>query len=125
MGQQGEISMDQAHRGYSMADDASSRLNGINPLFMKYVPTDGKFSGQSGYGYRSIESFVEAVRDINSGIARVEDFDHKLASVATTYRTTAVLEAGRRSLDEKRTVHIVYDNSATPGKNFCVPTGYA
>ena len=50
--QRGEINVDQAHRGYSMADDASSRLNGINPLFMKYVPTDGKFSGQTGYGYR-------------------------------------------------------------------------
>lgn len=44
--------MDQAHRGYSMADDASGRLHGINPLFMKYIPTDGKFSGQMGYGYR-------------------------------------------------------------------------
>ena len=35
-----------------MADDSSMRLNSINPLFMKYIPTEGKFSGQSGYGYR-------------------------------------------------------------------------
>jgi D-galacturonate reductase len=74
--------------------------------------------------FRSIESFVDAVRDINSGIARLEDFDHTLASVATTYRTTAVLEAGRRSLDEQRTIRIVYDNAETPGTNHCVPTGF-
>ena len=24
----------------------------VNPLFMKYTPTDGNFSGQMGYGYR-------------------------------------------------------------------------
>lgn len=50
--QGGEINMDQAHRGYSIADDASGRLSGINPLFMKYVPTNGRFSGQNSYGYR-------------------------------------------------------------------------
>lgn len=66
---------------------------------------------------------MDAVRDINCGVARVEDFDHSLASVATTYRTTAVLEAGRRSLDEKRTIRILYENAGLPGKlNAVLPT---
>ncbi len=51
--QDGEINVDQAHRGYSMADDAAG-YRSVNPLFMKYTPTDGKFSGQTGYGYRYV-----------------------------------------------------------------------
>ena len=34
-----------------MADD-SGGYRSVNPLFMKYTPTNGKFSGQLGYGYR-------------------------------------------------------------------------
>lgn len=51
--QEGEINVDQAHRGYSMASDASG-YKSVNPLFMKYTPTNGQFSGQLGYGYRSL-----------------------------------------------------------------------
>lgn len=49
MGQKGEINIDQAHRGYNMAADGIG-YRSVNPLFMKYTPTDGYFSGQSGYG---------------------------------------------------------------------------
>ena len=38
-----------------------------NPLFMKYTPTAGKFSGQQGYGYRSFEAFIDTVASINAG----------------------------------------------------------
>ena len=109
MGQKGEINVDQAHRGYSMADDASG-FRSVNPLFMKYTPTDGEFSGQNGYGYKSFEYFIDAVTRINNGTATVKDFDYSLASLATTFQTTAILEAGRRSLDEKRTVNIMYED---------------
>lgn len=51
MGQKGEINVDQAHRGYNMAADDTGYAS-VNPLFMKYVPRDGKFVGQLGYGYR-------------------------------------------------------------------------
>jgi D-galacturonate reductase len=47
--------VDQAHRGYSMSSDADG-YRSVNPLFMKYTPTDGKFSGQLGYGYRYVSS---------------------------------------------------------------------
>lgn len=49
--QKGEVNVDQAHRGYNMASDEAG-YRSVNPLFMKYTPTDGKFSGQLGYGYR-------------------------------------------------------------------------
>ena len=49
--QKGEVIVDQAHRGYNMADDGGG-YRSVNPLFMKYTPTNGKFSGQLGYGYR-------------------------------------------------------------------------
>eukprot|EP00598_Pedospumella_elongata_P007344 CAMPEP_0184985464 /NCGR_PEP_ID=MMETSP1098-20130426/14130_1 /TAXON_ID=89044 /ORGANISM="Spumella elongata, Strain CCAP 955/1" /LENGTH=464 /DNA_ID=CAMNT_0027509551 /DNA_START=33 /DNA_END=1427 /DNA_ORIENTATION=+ len=117
MGQKGEVNVDQAHRGYNLSVDGTG-YRSANPLFMKYTPTDGKFSGQLGYGYRSIEAFVDAVAAINAGAAMVSQYDHKLASVATTYRTTAILEAGRISLDTQGTVQIKYDNIQEP----CQPT---
>lgn len=117
MGQRGEINVDQAHRGYNMSDEGGYRS--VNPLFMKYTPTDGHFSGQNGYGYRSFEEFIDAVREINSGRTKVSDYDHSLASVVTTYRTTAILEAGRRSLDEgNKAIKLNYDDVNEP----CRPT---
>ena len=71
MGQGGEVNVDQAHRGYNVAVDGSGFAT-VNPLFMKYEPTSGKFSGQLGYGYRSFEAFIgETLSDI-------QQLDHKL-----------------------------------------------
>ena len=100
-----------------MSDDAGG-FKSVNTLFMKYTPTDGKFSGQLGYGYRSFEAFIDAVQTVNSGLKPASSFDHSMASLATTFRTTAILEAGRRSLDEKRTIEIVYEDIS----DYCRPT---
>jgi D-galacturonate reductase len=160
------VNIDQAHRGYNMSTDGDG-YRSLNPLFMKYTPTDGKFSGQMGYGYRcvhvfmylciyvpfvvlfdcstrwsiciclfffllflllfffagdylrSFKEFVDAVALINSGAAEVADFDHRVASIGTTFRTTAILEAGRRSLDGQCSVQILYSDPSKP----CQPTG--
>ena len=99
LGQKGEVQIDQAHRGYSLATDAGGYTS-PNPLFMKYTPdAQGYFSGQSGYGYRSIEAFVDAVEQVRSGLATPADFRGGLATVEDTVLVTAILEAGRRSLD--------------------------
>lgn len=99
MGHAGEVTVDQAHRGYTLATDRDG-YKSANPLFMKYEPgADGRFAGQSGYGYRSIADFVEAARAIRAGEATAADFEGSLATIAETAVTTAVLEAGRRSLD--------------------------
>ena len=55
---------------------------------------------------------------MNCGNATPNDYDEDLASVASTYRTTAILEAGRRSLDENRAVKIIYSDPFHP----CRPT---
>lgn len=111
--QKGEVNVDQAHRGYNMAADGSG-YRSVNPLFMKYTPSDGKFAGQNGYGCRSFEVFIDAVAKLKTGCAAVADYDHSLASIATTYRTTAILEAGRMSLDQQRPVEIVYATTTDP-----------
>jgi D-galacturonate reductase len=99
LGQKGEVQIDQAHRGYSLATDTGG-FTSPNPLFMKYTPdAQGYFSGQSGYGYRSIEAFVDAVEQVRSGLAAPADFRGGLATVEDTVLVTAILEAGRRSLD--------------------------
>ncbi len=62
---------------------------------MRYTPDEKKrFVGQSGYGYRSIENFVNAAREVNSGLSTAEDFDSELATLSKTLLTAAVLEAG-------------------------------
>jgi D-galacturonate reductase len=99
LGHKGEVQIDQAHRGYSLATDEVG-FSSPNPLFMKYTPdAQGFFSGQSGYGYRSIETFIDAVEQVRSCVASPTAFRGGLATVDDTVLVTAILEAGRRSLD--------------------------
>ena len=99
MGHRGEITVDQAHRGFTLATDETG-FSSANPLFMKYTPDhQGFFAGQSGYGYRSIEDFLLAALSIRNKEAVPEDFDGKLATAPDTLLVTAILEAGRKSLE--------------------------
>jgi D-galacturonate reductase len=113
MGTKGEITVDQAHRGASVSTDTNGYVS-INPLFMKYIPTNGMFSGQESYGVKSFENFIDACRDINSGDSKPSDFDDgSLATVQTTFQGTAILAAGRLSLDmDGRPVDIIYDGDS-------------
>jgi D-galacturonate reductase len=81
---------------------------------MKYAPDErGDFAGQSGYGYVSFEKFVDAVADLKDGKVTLDELDKRgLPTLANTLATGAILEAGRRSLDEKRSVDIVIENDA-------------
>lgn len=98
MGQQGEVTVDQAHRGYTIAQDGEP-YGSVNPLFWKPTPSNGKFAGQRTYGYISFEAFLEAAAEINSDRRKVSDFNDTLPTLNTIAGTTAILEAGRRSLD--------------------------
>ena len=100
MGHGGEITVDQAHRGYSMATDGSGYAS-VNPLFWKPArdALTGAFNGQRCYGYISFEAFVDAAAECNAGNATPKDYDGSLPTLATTAGATAILEAGRRSLD--------------------------
>jgi len=101
MGHKGEINIDQAHRGYQVTTDEGGFIS-ANPLYMKYTKdARGRFNGQNGYGYRSIEAFVDACNKIRSGNCIAEDFHEELATLRMTLTCTAILEAGRKSLDNK------------------------
>ena len=104
----GEIRINQAKRGYDVADDSAGQLMWYNPFYMKYAPDeDGNFAGQSGYGYVSMEKFVDGCRAVNAGSLKPSDLDAKgLPTLRNTIATTAILEAGRRSIDENREVKI-------------------
>ncbi|QRV76679.1 oxidoreductase family, NAD-binding rossmann fold protein [Ceratobasidium sp. AG-Ba] len=107
MGEKGAIHIDQAHRGYDVTVDGSGKT-WYNPFYMKYTPSEtGHFDGQRGYGYISIEKFIDASRLVNQGKAKSSDFDKQgFPTIRNTVLTTAILHAGRISLDEKRAVHI-------------------
>jgi len=124
MGYTGEARVDQGHRGYYLDTDESGHLS-VNPLYMKYTPdTQGYFSGQNGYGYRSLEEFVRASSQLNSNSSLApKSFDNSLATIWATATSTAILHAGRISLDNGGApVKFDYDQSGIP-TNFVVDKG--
>lgn len=82
---------------------------------MKYAPDEaGNFAGQSGYGYVSFEKFVDAVTDLKDGKVTLDELDNRpLPTMKNTTATGAILEAGRRSLDEKRPIEIIAGSDGT------------
>ena len=65
-------------------------------LCASYLPgEDGNFAGHHGYGYKSIESFVQAAIDLNEGKVTLDELDVRLPTIKATVMTTAILEAGR------------------------------
>ena len=110
MGHRGELRADQAHRGCTLSADTglaptvggTGALATLNPLYMRYTPDQrGYFAGQQGYGYRSMEAFVEAATEVMGGAATAAEIEAAgvLATASSTLPVTAILEAGRRSLD--------------------------
>ncbi|KAE8373166.1 hypothetical protein BDV26DRAFT_272704 [Aspergillus bertholletiae] len=108
MGSKGEIRINQAKRGYDVTEDEQG-LIWVNPFYMRYAPDeDGNFGGQTGYGYISFEKFIDAVTAVNEGRVTLDQLDARpLPTLKNTIATTAILDAGRISLDEKRPVEIV------------------
>ncbi len=90
-------------------------FSNLGPRFyMKYSPDEeGNFNGQTGYGYISFEKFVDAVTALKENRVSLDDLDTRgLPTLRNTVATTAILEAGRISLDEKRTVAIEESNGS-------------
>jgi D-galacturonate reductase len=118
----GEININQAKRGYDVVADSSDTpadtgMKWYNPFYMRYAPDElGNFNGQSGYGYVSFEKFIDGVEAVNGGMG-VEELDKRgLPTLANTVMTTAILEAGRRSLDGgMRGVRIVRNGDGSVG----------
>ena len=81
---------------------------------MKYAPDEeGNFNGQTGYGYISFEKFVDAVNALNTGKVTLEELDQRsLPTLKNTIATGAILEGGRKSLDEKRPIEIVAEGDS-------------
>ncbi|KFZ01955.1 hypothetical protein V501_09709 [Pseudogymnoascus sp. VKM F-4519 (FW-2642)] len=104
----GEIRINQAKRGYDVADDTAGQLVWYNPFYMRYAPDEeGNFAGQTGYGYISFEKFVDGIQALKEGRATLDDLDKRgLPTLKNTIATTAILEAGRRSIDEGREIKI-------------------
>jgi D-galacturonate reductase len=111
MGHEGELQVDQAHRGYQQSTSAG--YASLNPLFMKYTPTNGYFSGQQGYGYLSIAYFIEAALARKKGEWNIM-LEERLAKASETQQVTAILEAGRQSLDAGgKITRIAYTDGAS------------
>ena len=110
--EKGEINIDQAHRGYTVATDNDGMSN-VNPLFIRNEPDDdGNYMCANCYGYVTFERFVTAAKAINNGTAVPSDFDSSLPTGNVTSMVTGILEAGRISLDNNnKQVMLQYDDS--------------
>ncbi|KAI8811848.1 hypothetical protein BJ742DRAFT_795820 [Cladochytrium replicatum] len=98
-GQSGEVRIDQARRGYETTTETGG-LSQNNPLFLRYQPdAQGRYAGQHSYGHVSIESFVDAALAIKKRENVAQDFVGYLPTAADTLVVSAILEAGRKSLD--------------------------
>lgn len=87
---------------------------------MKYTPSDGRFAGQGSYGYRSFELFIAAAQQVTSGLASPRDFDSSLATIHSTFLTTAILHAGRMSLDaDGAAIEICYPEGGPASHHPC------
>lgn len=116
LGHTGEINIDQARRGYNSATDGAGYATN-NPLFFRYQPdVNGAFAGQSCYGYGSFAHFISAAAAVNNGQStQIVTRTMELANVNTDacYFVSAILEAGRRSLDNNgKKVIISYDDKS-------------
>ena len=109
MASKGEIRVDQAKRSYDIASDDEGQLMWYNPFYMKYAPDEeGNFNGQTGYGYISFEKFVDAVNAFKEGKVTLDALDARgLPTLKNTLVITAILEAGRMSLDRGRGVEVI------------------
>ena len=77
---------------------------------------DGHFNGHHGYGYKSVEAFVKGAQALNAGQVTHEELHARLPTLKTTALTTAILEAGRISLDAGgKTVALEYDGDEVCG----------
>ncbi|KXZ54719.1 hypothetical protein GPECTOR_4g787 [Gonium pectorale] len=114
MGRAGELRVDQAHRGFTGATDEGGYAS-YNPLYMRYTPDSRRrFAGQAGYGFVSIARFLEAAAGLNGGRTRLEELraEGELALLSDTAIVTAILHAGRMSLDHGAAVRISYGSDS-------------
>mmetsp|Transcript_6728 Transcript_6728/g.17459 ORF Transcript_6728/g.17459 Transcript_6728/m.17459 type:complete len:475 (-) Transcript_6728:1148-2572(-) len=126
MGSAGEITVDQAHRGYTLATDEGGFAS-VNPLFWKPAKdaVTGAFAGQRCYGYLSFETYIDAAAACNDGRAVPANFDSTLPTLATTAGATAILEAGRLSLDAGgRPYELVYGDEAAETPSALRPVAF-
>ena len=99
MGHSGELRIDQAHRGYTSAVDDGSYAS-HNPLYIRYTPDDkGHYVGHGCYSHRSIEEWADACVKVNEGKITREEAERLIPTIETSAVVTAILEAGRKSLD--------------------------
>jgi len=108
-------------RGFEVCTD--KKYTNQNPLYMKYTSdAQGYFAGQRGYGYLSLESFVDNCRALNAGETTLDQLNAlSMPTLDLTLEVTAILEAGRRSLDDKGAWVDVQDLMQNPdaGKPIC------
>ena len=73
-----------------MAEDGQL-FKSVNPLFFKYTPSNGQFSGQNCYGYVSFEKFIDAATQINNKTAIPSDFDMVCWAFFINYKHSLIL----------------------------------
>lgn len=90
IGTHGRLECDQKNRGLEWVSEQAG-IQQVNPYFSDYLPAPDGGLAFSGYGHKSIHTFVTDVRDLRAGAVKLDflnavrpTFAASLVSVATT-----------------------------------------
>jgi hypothetical protein len=93
------LECDQKNRGLEWVSEQAG-IQQINPYFSDYLPAPDGGLAFSGYGHKSIHTFVTDVRDLRGGSVKLADlnamrptFADAMVSVATTAAVNESMKA--------------------------------
>lgn len=97
IGEDGRIECDQKDRGIQLVTEDAG-VQHANPYFADFLPDMSGGLEFQGYGYRSIETFLQDVKAIGAGKRTFADFEAIRPTLRSSLVSTAVLEAINQSL---------------------------
>jgi D-galacturonate reductase len=96
-GTKGMIDCNQKNRGLEEVIEAGGQTS-VNPYFAKYLLTQDGMEFQ-GYGFRSIQTFISDVTNLQAGRISLEDLEHIRPTFKNALVSMAVLDAVEKSIE--------------------------
>lgn len=97
IGTHGRLECDQKNRGLEWVSEQAG-IQQVNPYFSDYLPAPDGGLAFSGYGHKSIQTFISDVRDLRAGAVKLEDLNALRPTFAASLVSVAATEAVNESM---------------------------